>query len=147
MDKQTTATNFFRGQFNCSQSVLATFGPEGGLSEDESLRIATAFGAGMGRQQHICGAITGALMVLGLKYGKGLNDPEERKKYTYQLTKEFFDEFKRLNGSENCLELLDGLDMNNPVDNKKIVERNYFEIRCEKYVSDAVNILSKMIEQ
>ncbi len=147
MDKQTTATNFFRGQFNCSQSVLATFGPEYGLSDDECLKIATAFGGGMGRQQHICGAITGALMVLGLKYGKGLNDPEEKKKYTYQLTKEFFDEFKRLNGSENCLELLDGLDMNNPVDNKKIVERNYFEIRCEKYVSDAVNILSKMIEQ
>ena len=147
MDKQTTATNFFRCQFNCSQSVLATFGPEYGLSDDECLKIATAFGGGMGRQQHICGAITGALMVLGLKYGKGLNDPEEKKKYTYQLTKEFFDEFKRLNGSENCLELLDGLDMNNPVDNKKIVERNYFEIRCEKYVSDAVNILSKMIEQ
>jgi hypothetical protein len=41
----------------------------------------------MGRQQHICGAITGALMVLGLKYGKGLNDPEERKKNTYAKTK------------------------------------------------------------
>lgn len=147
MDKPAKAIEYFRNKFNCSQSVLATFGPEYGLSDDECLKIATAFGGGMGRQQHICGAITGALMVLGLKYGKGLNDPEEKKKYTYQLTKEFFDEFKRLNGSENCLELLDGLDMNNPVDNKKIVERNYFEIRCEKYVSDAVNILSKMIEQ
>ena len=147
MDKPAKAIEYFRNKFNCSQSVLATFGPEYGLSDDECLKIATAFGGGMGRQQHICGVITGALMVLGLKYCKGLNDPEEKKNYTYQLTKEFFDEFKRLNGSENCLELLDGLDMNNPVDNKKIVERNYFEIRCEKYVSDAVNILSKMIEQ
>lgn len=146
MDKPTKAIEYFRNKFNCSQSVLATFGPEYGLSDDESLKIATAFGGGMGRQQHICGAITGALMVLGLKYGKGLNDPEEKKKYTYQLTKEFFDEFKRLNGSENCRELLDGLDMNNPVDNRKIVERNYFEIRCEKYVSDAVTILSKIME-
>ncbi len=57
-----------------------------------------------------------------------------------------FDEFKRLNGSENCLELLDGLNMNNPDDNKKIVERNYYVIRCEKYVSDAVNILDKIMK-
>ena len=146
MDKQTKAIDYFRNKFNCSQSVLAVFGPEFGLSEDECLKIATAFGGGMGRQQHICGAITGALMVLGLRYGKGLNDPEEKKRHTYRITKEFFDEFKKLNGSENCLELLDGLNMNNPDDNKKIVERNYYDIRCEKYVSDAVNILAKIME-
>jgi len=147
MDKPTRAIEYFRNKFNCSQSVLTTFGPEYGLSEDESLRIATAFGAGMGRQQHICGAITGALMVLGLKYGKGLNDPEEKKIYTYLKTKEFFDEFRRLNGSVNCLDLLEGLDINNPDDHKKIEEKNFFVFRCEKYVSDAVNILSKMLEQ
>jgi len=146
MDKTTKAIDYFRNKFNCSQSVLAAFGPDGGLSEDESLRIATAFGGGMGRQQHICGAITGALLVLGLRYGKGLNDPEEKKKDTYRLTKEFFDEFKRLNGSVICLELLEGLNMNDPEDNKKIVERNYYEIRCEKYVSDAVNILDKIMK-
>ena len=146
MNKTTKALDLFRNKFNCSQSVLASFGPEYGLSEGNCLKIATAFGGGMGRQQHICGAITGALMVLGLRYGKGLNDPEEKKRYTYQLTKEFFDEFKSLNGSENCLELLDGLYMNDPDDNKKIVERNYYVIRCEKYVSDAVNILSKIME-
>jgi len=147
MDKTIKAIDLFRNKFNCSQSVLAAFGTEYGLSGDKCLKIATAFGGGMGRQQHICGAITGALMVLGLRYGKGLNDPEEKKRYTYQKTKEFFDEFKRLNGSENCLELLDGLNMNDPDDNKIIVERNYYAIRCEKYVSDAVNILSEIIEQ
>ena len=146
MDKTTKAIDYFRNKFNCSQSVLATLGPDHGLSEDDCLKIATAFGGGMGRQQNICGAITGALMVLGLIYGKGLNDPEEKKGYTYHLTKEFFDEFKRLNGSENCLELLDGLNMNNPDDNKRIVERNYYEIRCEKYVSDAVAILDKIMK-
>lgn len=146
MDKETTAINYFRNHFNCSQSVLTAFGPGYGLSEDDSLRIATAFGAGMGRQQHICGAITGALMVLGLRYGKGLNDPEEKKSYTYLKTREFFDEFKRLNGSVNCLDLLDGLDINNPEDHKLIEERNLFDIRCEKYVADAVNILIKLTE-
>lgn len=147
MDKTEEALAYFRNSFNCSQSVFVTFGQELGLPEDDCLKIATAFGGGMGRQQYICGAVTGALMVLGLKYGKGLNDPEEKKKNTYRITKEFFHEFKRLNGSENCLELLDGLDMNNPDDNKKITERNYYEIRCEKYVSDAVNILSEIMDK
>lgn len=147
MDKTRQAIDFFRNKFNCSQSVLAAFGPEYGLSEDDCLKIATAFGGGMGRQQLVCGAVTGALMVLGLRYGKGLNDPEEKKRYTYQLAKAFIDDFKRLNDSANCLDLLDGLDMNNPDDNKKIAERNYFEVRCEKYVSDAVNILMKIMEQ
>lgn len=146
MDKTTKAIDYFRNKFNCSQSVLATFSPEYGISEDECLKIATAFGGGMGCRQNICGAITGALIVLGLRYGKGLNDPEDKKRYTYQLTKEFFDEFKKLNGSVNCLELLDGLNMNNLDDNKKIVERNYYDIRCEKYVSDAVNILDKIMK-
>jgi C_GCAxxG_C_C family probable redox protein len=146
MDRTEKALAYFRNSYNCSQSVLVSFGHDLGLSEDECLRIATAFGGGMGRQQYTCGAVTGALMVLGLKYGKGLNDHEEKKKNTYRLTKEFFDEFKRLNGSENCLALLDGLDMNNPDDNKIIVERNYYDIRCEKYVSDAVNILGKIME-
>ena len=146
MDNRLKALDYFRSNFNCSQSVLAAFGPEYGLSGDQCLKIATAFGGGMGRQQHICGAITGALMVIGLRYGKGLNDPEESKRHTYRITNEFFDEFKRLNGSLNCLELLDGLNMNDPDDNKKIVERNYYSIRCEKYVSDAVNILSKIMQ-
>jgi len=143
MDKTEKALDYFRNSYNCSQSVLVSFGEELVLSEDDCLKIATAFGGGMGRQQYICGTVTGALMVLGLKYGKGLNDPEEKKKNTYRITKEFFDEFKRLNGSVNCLDLLDGLDMNNPADHKKIVEQNYFKIRCEKYVADAVNILLK----
>jgi C_GCAxxG_C_C family probable redox protein len=147
MDKTRLALDYFRNSFSCSQSVLAAFGPEYGLSEDDCLRIATAFGGGLGRQQLICGAVTGALMVLGLRYGKGLNDPEEKKRNTYRLTKEFIDEFKGLNDSANCLDLLEGLDMNKPDDNKKIVERNYYEIRCEKYVSDAVNILMKIMEQ
>jgi C_GCAxxG_C_C family probable redox protein len=146
MDKQQIAVKYFRDKFNCSQSVIATFGPEYGLSEDKCLKIGTAFGGGMGRQQHICGAITGALMVLGLKYGKGLNDNEEKKWNTYLKTKEFFDEFRKINGSVNCLDLLDGLDMNCQDDYKKIKDQNLFSVRCEKYVSDAISILIKISE-
>jgi len=140
MGKSEKAIDYFRNRFNCSQSVFTVFGTEEGISEDISLKVSCAFGGGMGRQQLTCGAVTGALMALGLKYGKALIDPEEKKQQTYALTREFFQKFTELNGSVNCKVLLDGLDMNNPEDHKVIMERKLFDLKCEKYVVDAVEI-------
>lgn len=141
MKKQDEALDYFRNKFNCSQAVFTVFGKDHGLSEEDCLRISCAFGGGIGRQQHICGAVTGALMALGLKYGKALNDPDEKKHQTYAQTREFFKRFTELNGSVNCKVLLDGLDMNDPDDHQKIMEQKLFDIKCEKYVSDAVEIV------
>lgn len=146
MTKQEKALDYFRNKFNCSQSVLAVFGSEFGISENDCLKIACAFGGGMGRQQHTCGAVTGGLMVLGLKYGKALNDPEEKKEFTYLKTRDFFKEFEKLHGTTRCKDLLDGLDLNDPEDHKKIVDLKLFDIRCEKYISDAVTILEKIVK-
>lgn len=146
MGKPEKAVEYFRNRFNCSQSVFTVFGTEKGISEDISLKVSCAFGGGMGRQQHTCGAVTGALMALGLKYGKALNDPEEKKQQTYALTREFFQKFTELNGSVNCKVLLDGFDMNDPDDHKTIMDRKLFDIKCEKYVADAVKITEKLME-
>jgi C_GCAxxG_C_C family probable redox protein len=146
MNKQQEALMYFRNEFNCSQSVLAVFGNEYGITENNCLKIACAFGGGMGRMQHTCGAVTGALMVLGLKYGKGINDQEKNKQLTYAKTREFFGEFKKLNGSVNCRDLLNGLDMNDPDDHKKIIEQKLFSIKCEKYVVDAVRIAEEIMK-
>jgi C_GCAxxG_C_C family probable redox protein len=146
MKKQEKAIMYFRNKFNCAQSVLSVFGNEYGITENDCLKIACAFGGGMGRMQHTCGAVTGALMVFGLKYGKGINDPEEKKQLTYSKTKEFFGEFKKLNGSVNCKDLLNGLDMNDPEDHIKIIDQKLFDIQCEKFVTDAVRIVEKLIK-
>jgi C_GCAxxG_C_C family probable redox protein len=146
MKKSEKAVEYFRNKFNCSQSVLAVFAPEYGIPENESLKVACAFGGGMGRQQLTCGAVTGALMVIGLKYGKALNDPEENKQQTYAKTREFFEEFKKLHGSVNCRDLLNGLDLNDPDDYKQIMDQKLFDIKCEEYVADAVNLIEKMVK-
>jgi len=65
---------------------------------------------------------------------------------TYSKTSEFFRQFSKLNGSIVCRELLDDLDLNNPDDCKQIAEQNLFEIKCEKYMADAVRITEKLIE-
>lgn len=144
MTKQQKAIEYHRNKFNCSQAVFAVMGTDFGLSEDDCLKVACAFGGGMGRLQYTCGAVAGALMALGLKYGMALNDPEEKKLLTYAKTKEFFSEFEKLHGSTNCKELLNGLNLNDPDDIKKIKDQNLFEIRCEKYIVDAINIVEKL---
>lgn len=85
-------------------------------------------------------------MALGLKYGKALGDPEEKKTETYSKTRQLFEEFKSLNGSVCCLELLKGLNMSDPDDMKKIRELGLFDTLCEKYVSDAVTITEKLMK-
>lgn len=143
MKRSDKAIEYFRKKFNCSQSVFTVFGTEHGLTENDCLKTACAFGAGMGRQQFTCGAVTGALMAIGLKYGKAMGDPDEKKQHTYQKTREFFNEFVRIHGTTSCRELLRGLDINDPDDHRKIVEQGLFETLCEKYVTDAVRIVEE----
>jgi len=145
MTKSDKALALFSQGFNCSQSIFAVFGEEFGLREDDCLKISCPFGGGMGRQQLTCGAVTGALLVLGLQYGKAKNDDNSKKVLTYKKTNDFFKEFKIRNGSINCRELLQGLDMNDPEDSKIIEERNLFRINCDKYVKDAVEIIQQIL--
>jgi C_GCAxxG_C_C family probable redox protein len=147
MTKREKAIDYFRNDFNCSQAVLSVFSPDFNLSEEASLKIACAFGAGMGRQQHTCGAVTGALMVIGLKYGKARGDSNDKKLNTYRKTLEFLKAFETENGSINCKKLLQGLDMSDPADMKKIKDLGLFDKSCEKYVADAVNMTEKIIAQ
>jgi C_GCAxxG_C_C family probable redox protein len=146
MKKTDKAIEYFRNKFNCSQSVFTVFGTDYGLSEDECLKVACAFGGGMGRQQYTCGAVTGALMVLGLKYGKSLNDDEDKKELTYSKTRELFAKFNKIHGTTNCRELLNGLDLNNPEDHKKIVEQRLFDTKCKKCVFDSVIIVENLMK-
>lgn len=145
MNRSDKAIEYFRNKFNCSQSVFTVFGSEDGLSENHCLKIGCAFGAGMGRQQLTCGAVTGALMALGLKYGKVVGDPDEKKQYTYEMTSEFFKEFLASHGTTSCRELLKGLDINDPDDHQQIIDQGLFETLCEKYVTDSVRIVEKML--
>jgi len=144
-DRAEKALHYFDNSFNCAQSVLASFAGELGLTEDESLRVACAFGGGMGRQQYTCGAVTGAAMALGLKFGKAFHDAEDKKADTYDKTVVLFREFEKLNGSVTCRHLLENLDMRDEKEHAIIVERNLFTTNCRRYVADAVKITEKII--
>ena len=146
MTRTEIASHYFSNTFNCSQSVVTAFGKDFNLSEDLCLKIACAFGGGMARTQTTCGAVTGALIVIGLAFGRGAQDPYSHTENTYAKAKDLFHAFILRNGSLNCKELLLGLDMNDKEDKKKIQQAGLFKTSCMKYVRDAVEITEGMIE-
>lgn len=145
MTKTEKAAATFAATFNCSQAVFSAFGTGAGMTEDQCLKLSCAFGGGMARNQMTCGAVTGALLALGLHFGRGAGDPLAATGNTYEKTNRFFEEFQKRHGSINCRELLHGLDMNNPADMEKIRDLDLFKTSCARYVKDAVEITEGLV--
>jgi C_GCAxxG_C_C family probable redox protein len=138
-----TAVSRFADGFNCSQAVLSTYADDLGLDEETALRIAAGFGGGMGRMGETCGAVTGAMMVLGLKFGN-TSPSREAKDQMYARIREFAERFKTRNGSLACRDLL-GCDISTAEGHKAAAERGLFTTVCPKLVRDAAEILEEML--
>ena len=147
MTRADDATACFNRGFNCAQSVLSSFCERYGMSKEEAFKVSCAFGAGMGRMAGTCGAVTGALMALGLKYGKYEEGDEAAKEKTYALTQEFARRFRERNGSIICRELLQGIDMGTPEGMKAFKDRGLHAKLCSKYVRDATEIVEQLLEK
>ena len=145
MNKVEEASMLFSQGFNCSQSVLAVFCEELGIDKETALKISCGFGGGM-RQGEVCGVVTGAFMVLGLKYGQNeLNDIDAKKK-TYDSVKNFSEKFKEINGSIICRQLLNcDLSVDEGMNYAK--ENGLFNSVCPKLIKDAITILEELLEK
>jgi len=124
--------------------VLATFGEELGLDRKQALRIATGFAAGTARTGSICGAVTGAFMVIGLKHGRDELSEREKQENTYRLVKEFIRKFKEANASIMCTELL-GIDISTPEGLERARDKGLFRALCPKLVQSAGEILGEIL--
>jgi C_GCAxxG_C_C family probable redox protein len=119
---------------------LASFSEELGLGAGTALKLAGGFGAGMGQLGKTCGAVTGALMVIGLKYGKDLTGDEAAKQKTYRLVRDFINKFEAQNGTTVCRELI-GYDLTTEEGLKAARASGVFQRACLKYIRDAIAIL------
>ncbi len=134
----------FSEGFVCSQAVLAAFAPELGLERDQALLVSTAFGGGMARRGQTCGAVIGAMMVIGMK--RGSTDPadEEARERTYEATDDFVKRFEERVGSIECKELL-GCDLSSKEGYARAREEELFVNRCPLFVTAAVEILEQLL--
>jgi len=142
--KDDAALRMTENHYSCSQAVLSSYGGELGLSAEQILKLAVPFGGGIGGQGKTCGAITGALMIIGLL--EGSNDPgnREAKQHVYARVQEFCARFQARNGSCDCRDLL-GVDLSQPGGYDLARERNRFKTVCPQYISSAVEILEEML--
>jgi C_GCAxxG_C_C family probable redox protein len=138
------AVSCFNEGFMCSQAVLSAYSGQFGLDRETALKVSAAFGGGMGRMGEICGAVTGAFMVIGLKYGRTAVQDTQSHENTNRLVKEFVDRFKSLNGSIICRELL-GCDLSTPDGLKTFVEKKLRDTLCPKFVRDAADIVEQLL--
>ena len=143
MNRMDKSVNKFKEGYNCAQSVLFAYGEDLGMSSDLAMKIATGFGGGMGRNQEVCGAVTGALMVIGLVYGRGIEESKDKQENTYSKVQTFFDSFVKEFGTVNCKELLDGCCLLTPEGQKSFKENMLIE-RCYDYVRFSCRILDQI---
>lgn len=143
--KQQQAIETFKNNYNCAQSVLSVFAQDLGLSRDSALKMANPFGAGIVYMQETCGAVTGALMAIGLKYGKGENGTQEEKERANDMGKYFVAEFTKLHGSTSCLKLMNDIKLSTPEGMKYAMDKELFRTHCANYVKDAVAITEKIV--
>jgi C_GCAxxG_C_C family probable redox protein len=147
MDRKESAATLFDGFYNCSQSVLASFAEDFGLDQDLAVSLATGFGAGIGKSSQVCGAVSGACMVIGLKYGSKPsteNNFQDRKEKTYMVVSDFLEKFKERNRSTNCKELI-GYDLQDPIQYAEAKRLGLFSTLCTTYVRDAVEITEEIL--
>jgi C_GCAxxG_C_C family probable redox protein len=123
--------------------VLTGFGRQWGLERETALKLARAFGVGMGAG-HTCGAVTGALMVMGLAAGEVVENDRAARYACYEKARSFMAAFRDLHGSTDCRDLL-GLDPATPAGMAEARERNLFTILCPEMVKTACELLEEVL--
>ncbi len=128
-------------QGNCAQAIFATFGPhitKEKLDYEYCMKITSAFGGGINLTGNVCGAVTGALMTLGLIANNNIQE-------ITKISSQFIEEFKKIHGTIICRELI-GFEISNI---EAFNEADHVETikKCKKCVIDAACLVEKYIEQ
>ncbi|MEN8228374.1 MAG: C-GCAxxG-C-C family protein [Bacteroidota bacterium] len=143
MERSDQAKELFLSGYNCAQSVVLSFADDLKFSKELGQKMASGFGGGMGKQQETCGAVTGAIMVLGLLKGEQVNNNDELKSQAYSSVKELIRDFVAEYQTTQCRELI-GCDLNTPEGSEKFEKEKILERVCAGCVKKAVEIVESL---
>lgn len=147
MDTGEKALSLFRkgSGFNCAQAVLAAYASQFNFGTKAAFKVAAAFGGGIARTGGNCGAVSGALMVIGLRYGASDIEDQDSKTYTYEKTRQFLEQFKELHQTVVCRELT-GYDISTPEGLQQFKEQEVGASLCTGFIRDTVKIVEEIIK-
>jgi C_GCAxxG_C_C family probable redox protein len=136
------AVSTFSQSYNCSQSVFSAFAVQFGMDRDLALKLASPFGGGVGGRGEVCGAVSGALLALGMK--RGASTPPGKQEIN-RLSQEFMRMFEVKHGSILCRELID-LDRSTTEGWEQVRLSGKFESLCPLLVGDAAKLLQDLLD-
>ncbi len=145
IDVEERAAALFEQGFTCGQAVLAAFADSGGLDQEAALRVACAFGGGIARAGGTCGAVSGALMAIGLRLGQTRVENVAARERTHAATRTFLAEFRSEYGSDVCRDLL-GVEIGTPAGLEAAIAAGLFKTRCPAFVRGAARLVSKLAD-
>lgn len=143
MNNAERAADLFTSGLTCSQAILTVFGDSYGLDTEMGQKLARPFGGGMGRLGRTCGAVTGAVLVLGL--AQDHQEESVARPHAYSQVQEFFRRFAALHGTTECKALL-GADISTEEGFKKAKEGQLIAKLCPGFVRDAAIVLEEVLE-
>ncbi|HSV31953.1 MAG TPA: C-GCAxxG-C-C family protein [Atribacteraceae bacterium] len=129
--------------FNCCEAVLSGMCDYLGIQADIVPRIATGFGGGLGHTGNICGAVTGAVMALGLKYGRNRSEEKEIRNSLCHLVEQFLDRVKQKIGGIQCFELI-GVRLNTE-EGMAVYREQHLRRRCHDIIEQVEAIAREFI--
>ena len=144
MERCKIANEWHDRGFNCAQSVLAAFADRIGMPEQELMSLAGGFGAGTGTGE-LCGAVSGAVMTLGLLTPVDMNEPVASKKRTLALSKEFQKRFADIFGGLRCSDLIQKKYV--PDDRTPAAAEMGLSGHCAVMIVTAVEIVEDMLRE
>ncbi|MGA2062247.1 MAG: C-GCAxxG-C-C family protein [Thermoguttaceae bacterium] len=145
MEKRQIAAEKFSEGYNCAQSVFYCFCDDLGFDKNTALKMATGLGGGMGRKEEVCGAVTGGIIVLGAKYGRGEKDDRAATELTYQKTRELMERFAAKYGTFICRQLLGGCELTSEEGQKQYKKKDLFNKVCKPCVESVVEMLGEIM--
>ena len=143
MSRSENAGDMFLSGYNCAQAVVLSFADDLKFSKELAQKMAAGFGGGMGKQQETCGAVTGAIMVLGILKGEEVNNNDELKASAYGAVKELIRDFMAEFKTTQCRELI-GCDLNTAEGSAKFEDDKIMENVCAGCVKKAVEIVENL---
>lgn len=143
MNHAEKARELFLSGCSCSQAVFGAFCEDLGLGQDTALRLASSFGGGLGGMRETCGAVTGMLMVAGLKWGYSEPGNLDVKTAHYARVRALVEAFKAEHHTIVCRELLAHLGELKQDPSARTPE--YYRVRpCVRFVETAARLLDAM---
>lgn len=144
MDEKVIQEQFMKG-YDCSQVVLSHFAQKLGITEDLANQVAACFGGGM-MQADACGAFTGALMAIGLKYGHyDAENLAAQKGVMMEKCGAFKEKFAQNHPSCKCLDII-GYNVTTPEGFQRAIDSGDMMTICPKLVKEVIEILDEIME-